>query len=121
VKLLIDNALSPVVAAVLRQAGHDAVHVRERGLHTASDEEIFELAGAEARVLVSADSDFGAIVALRGTVSPSVVPLRHTGPRRPAEQAAFLARNIGDLDEELTAGCIVSIEATRRRVRRLPL
>jgi predicted nuclease of predicted toxin-antitoxin system len=41
-RFLIDNALSPALAALLQQAGHDAIHVRELGLQQANDEVIFE-------------------------------------------------------------------------------
>lgn len=51
-RFLIDNALSPVLAALLQQADHDAVHVRELGLHHADDEVIFERAAAEHRIVV---------------------------------------------------------------------
>ena len=34
-EFLIDNALSPVLAALLQQAGHDAIHVRSMGLQHA--------------------------------------------------------------------------------------
>jgi predicted nuclease of predicted toxin-antitoxin system len=55
VRFLIDNALSPVLAERLRTAGHDAVHVRDYELQAASDDEIFERAQQEQRVIVSDD------------------------------------------------------------------
>jgi predicted nuclease of predicted toxin-antitoxin system len=73
VKFLIDNALSPAVGEALAAAEHDAVHVRSLQLHAASDEEIFDLAAQEGRVVVSADTDFGTLLAIRKSASPSVI------------------------------------------------
>ena len=52
-KFLIDNALSPALAALLQQAGHDAIHVRSIGLQHADDDVIFDRAAVERRIVVS--------------------------------------------------------------------
>jgi predicted nuclease of predicted toxin-antitoxin system len=51
VRFLIDNALSPELARLLRVAGHDAVHVRDYDLQAAEDLTILERAGLEDRIL----------------------------------------------------------------------
>ena len=72
-RLLIDNALSPQIASLLRESAYDAIHVRDIDLQAASDEEVFAEAERDDRVLVSADTDFGALLALRQSASPSFI------------------------------------------------
>ena len=63
-KFLIDNALSPLIARELSANGHDAIHVRDIGLAKADDEIILARAKSEDRIIVSADTDFGTLIAI---------------------------------------------------------
>jgi predicted nuclease of predicted toxin-antitoxin system len=47
-----------------------AIHVRELGLQHADDEVIFERAAAEHRIVVSADADFGTLLAVGSSRQP---------------------------------------------------
>ena len=82
-RFLVDNALSPIVAERLRQAGHDSAHVRDYGMAAAGDEEIFERAKTDDRILVSADTDFATLLALRGESQPSLILFRQARNRQP--------------------------------------
>jgi predicted nuclease of predicted toxin-antitoxin system len=83
-RFLIDNALSPDLAEALQESGFDAVHVRDVDMEEARDVSIFAFAASEQRVVVSADTDFGTLLALREEPSPSVILFRGSGTRRPS-------------------------------------
>jgi len=69
-RLLIDANLSPRVAAQLADMRFDAIHVADVGLLTAADEAILEYASASQLVIVSADTDFGEMLAVHHRVEP---------------------------------------------------
>jgi predicted nuclease of predicted toxin-antitoxin system len=75
VKLLFDQNLSWRLIDHRRDAFPESVHVTSEGLDTATDDEIWEFAGANDFVVVSKDSDFRQLAFLHGP-PPKVVWLR---------------------------------------------
>src|SRR4029079_7982109 len=120
-KFPIDNALSPALAALLQQAGHDAIHVRSIGLQHTDDDVIFECAAVEHRIVVSADADFGTLLAVRSSQQPSVIQFRGEGSRKPAPLARTRLANLPQLVDALENASIVRCEPARVRVRALPI
>jgi predicted nuclease of predicted toxin-antitoxin system len=121
VKFLVDQNRSPALAERLRNAGHDAVHTMELGLERAEDDELLLLAREEQRVVISGDTDFGALLALANATSPSVILFRSRHRRSADDQATLLLAHLGDVEVDLIAGAVVVITDDRIRVRRLPL
>ncbi len=77
-RFLLDEHISPLVAARLRALGHEAVAVAEReSMRGGSDDRIREAAAAEDRVLVTYDvRDFGSLgarIAAAGEPHPGII------------------------------------------------
>lgn len=75
-KFLCDMGVSMSTVKALRERGHDALHLREEGLHRLSDEEILEKARLEERILLTFDLDLGDLLAAGLHGSPSVILFR---------------------------------------------
>jgi predicted nuclease of predicted toxin-antitoxin system len=120
VKFLIDNAISPVIASGLRASGYEALHVRDIGMTSATDQVIFDYARNGGYVIVTADTDFGTLLALWLYSQPSAIIFR-TSDKRPESQLTLLRGHINEITEALLTGSIVVLEDTRIRIRLLPI
>lgn len=119
-RFLIDECLPAAMAELLRAAGHDCMHVYELGLGGQPDEQIMAVADRENRILVSADTDFGELLANAPILAPSVILLRRTDKQaRPL--AAVILANLEQVTDDLAAGALIVISDTRIRARRLPM
>jgi predicted nuclease of predicted toxin-antitoxin system len=78
-------------------------------------------AAAEERVLVSADTDFGTLLAQTPATVPSFVLVQRTSGRRASEQAQLLIDNLSAVAGDLEAGAIVVLGEETLRIRRLPI
>ena len=85
-RFLADMGVDQRIVDWLRTQGHDAIHLREQGLHRAADADIFAKAIAEDRIVLTFDLDFGEILALAGAVVVSVVLFRLYNTRTPFVQ-----------------------------------
>ena len=71
--------------------------------------------------LVSADTDFGTLLAREGAATPSVVLLRLGNGRRAAQIAALLLANLDTVRDDLEAGAVIVLNDERIRIRPLPM
>ena len=101
--------LSPRLADLLESSGHQAVHVRNCGLQTATDAVLLQRAPDEGRTLISADIDCGALLARERETSPSVILLRSSTGRRAADVASVILADLDAVADDLHTGAVVVI------------
>ncbi|MBX9736602.1 MAG: DUF5615 family PIN-like protein [Phycisphaerales bacterium] len=116
---LIDQPVSPSLAAWLRSA-EGGGHVRERGMSSATDVDIFALAVAESRVIITADLDFARITALSGLEGPGLVLFR-AGNVSDAQMLDLLRRVMMEVSTEQLARSVVVVDERSIRVSSLPI
>ncbi|RME49297.1 MAG: hypothetical protein D6796_05125 [Caldilineae bacterium] len=119
-KFLLDMGVGQSTAAFLRDRGHDAVHLRERGLQRLPDEEIIEEAQKEGRIILTHDLDFGRLIALSRKRLPSVITLRLDNMQA-TNVNHYVIEVLAQFSSALEAGALVSVNERAIRVRHLPI
>lgn len=89
-----------------------AVHVSDIGLRSAPDETVLATPDADSRILITADTDLGTLLALSGAARPSVILLRRPG-RRSTERAQIVLTILDVVSEALHRGAVITVETTR--------
>jgi predicted nuclease of predicted toxin-antitoxin system len=102
-RLLLDENLSPRVAAALCTRGVDAIHVRDRGMLASRDDEVLALAFTEDRVLVTSNVADFVRLASACELHAGIV-LLEDGSLTRDEQRALLERVRLLLENETAAG-----------------
>ena len=90
-------------------------------MQAAADEEILARALDEDRIVISADSDFSAILAAQEAERPSFILFRETNLLAARDYIDMLLPALPMLEQELLAGCVAVFRNSRLRVRRLTI
>jgi predicted nuclease of predicted toxin-antitoxin system len=120
VKILIDMNLSPDWVTYLHQHGWSAVHWSTVGDARAADSVLFEWEQTNQHIVFTHDLDFGVMLALSHAVGPSVLQVRTQDPM-PDRIGTMVIAALRQHDADLAIGALVVVDASRSRVRILPL
>ena len=120
-RFLVDENLSPRLCGFLTAEGDTAQHVHEVLGAGASDHQVMQHAIDLGAVIITADTDFGALLVRGGRTEPSVILVRELLSLPVASQGRLLAANLDQVREVLITGAIVAFSLDDIRVRPLPL
>jgi predicted nuclease of predicted toxin-antitoxin system len=119
-KLLVDMNLSPRWIALLNDSGVEAAHWSMLGKVNAPDAEIMAYAKTNDCIVLTHDLDFSAILAVTQGEKPSVVQIRADDVSPTAIGMQVIAALL-QMESELQAGALLTIDPNRTRVNLLPL
>lgn len=101
-RFIVDANLPPALADWIRNAGHDASHISDLGLTTATDQQIWARARQDGACIVSKDEDF-LILKTAEPNGPALVWVRIGNATRPHLLDRF-AKSWKQVLRELAAG-----------------
>jgi predicted nuclease of predicted toxin-antitoxin system len=119
-KLLLDQGLPRSTVTHLAADGIVAEHVGDLGMAKAADDAILDAARQRHSVVATLDADFHRILAASRATAPSVIRIR-IERLKGYQLAAILTHVMSVASAELTTGAVVSVTASRIRVRILPI
>ncbi len=119
-RFLADMGISRHVVEWLKNADHNAIHLREQGLQTLRDPFVLKKARDEDRILLTMDLDFGYLLAQSGWQAPSTIIFR-LDDETAESVIPRLEEAMNTCGEALQAGAILAIRQDSIRVRRLPI
>lgn len=119
-KILIDMNLSPRWVKVLKEEDIEAAHWSEVGPATTPDPAIMAYAAENGLTVLTNDLDFGVALATANRNKLSVVQIRGED-LRPASIGDQVVQSLRQMEAELEAGALLTIDPQRTRLRVLPL
>jgi predicted nuclease of predicted toxin-antitoxin system len=120
VKIVIDMNLGKDWVECLAASGQTAVHWSSVGKPDADDSDIMEWASSKGCAVLTADLDFGTMLAASNAEWPSVIQLRVPNTL-PSYSGSLVLKVLAQSRHEIETGALVTIHADRFRIRPLPL
>lgn len=119
-KIVVDMNLGNDWIAFLETGGHAAVHWSSVGKDDDDDADIMIWAAANEYAVLTADLDFGTLLASTRADWPSVIQLR-TRNTLPVFGGALVLEALKQASNDIETGSLMTIETDRFRVRPLPI